>query len=106
MALFATDSSTMYIAMLNKFQYDADHTSGYRVGKGAGELSSLLSACICLGCCLAKFNLIVIVIVKRGLSSGVRPFLQELRRYIDYFKQSGKFAISYMYTGGRSNRAL
>lgn len=27
--------------------------------------------------------------------------LQELRRYLEFFKQSGKFSISYMYTGGK-----
>ena len=26
--------------------------------------------------------------------------LQELRRYLDYFKQSGKKSVAYMYTGG------
>lgn len=28
--------------------------------------------------------------------------LQELREYINYFRQSGKFAVSYMYTGGEA----
>lgn len=37
---------------------------------------------------------------QRCPGAGDLCLLQELRRYIDFFKQSGKFAISYMYTGG------
>jgi len=32
--------------------------------------------------------------------------VQELRRYIDLFRQSGKFAVSYMYTGGEKEHYL